>query len=299
MISQSVAEYVANVRYKTDLGSLRRARKFINILEKQMSSNTQRAVKQGIENNMKFDSRKISRQLQASFNKSPIRIRITGRNIDVDAASIKAKLMSAFIGRGTQGIMIDKFSVNQAALHRTLTRAFNKTYRVSVKPVLGSGEGATGGRSRIGGGGFRGLDRFNRRVDSFRPTGSMMLAGGAVTGGYGLMRLNDQVRQWNMLETKFASITGNKDTAREKMASLDRLGSLVGASPLELANQYTQMLATVQGTALEPQFDAGFTSFTKYGKVMGLDDEAMKGSFRAVTQMISKDQIMAEELRNQ
>jgi tape measure domain-containing protein len=42
-----------------------------------------------------------------------------------------------------------------------------------------------------------------------------------------------------------------------------------------------------------------FRGILKYSNVLGMDDEAVKGSLRAVSQMFSKNQIMAEEARSQ
>jgi tape measure domain-containing protein len=47
------------------------------------------------------------------------------------------------------------------------------------------------------------------------------------------------------------------------------------------------------------QVETIFKSLSEYGRVMGLDSEAMRGSFTAVEQMMNKQQIYAEELKTQ
>jgi hypothetical protein len=248
MISQQVAEYVAKVKYTTDLPSLRRARKFVDAFQKQMNTSTQKALKAGVENNLTFDKGKIAQRLQTALNNLPLN----------------------FV------LKIDKFAVDKVALRKTLSEALNKekNYKIGVTPVF-SGRGVQQQTRAV-----RASNGGIRRSLTL-PSNTMLMTGGALTGGFGASMLNKQVSDWNMLETKFAAITGSKDVAKNKVSMLRNLASEVGGSPLDLAQSYTQMLATAQGTPFEAEMDKGFSSFTKYGKVMGLDAEAMKGSQRA------------------
>ena len=74
---------------------------------------------------------------------------------------------------------------------------------------------------------------------------------------------------------------------------LNNLGTRLGMTTRQLQPSFTQYLANAQGTALEPSLMRDFESFTQYGAVMGLSPEEMKGSLKAITQMVSKQQIYA------
>lgn len=299
MIHRNVAEYVANVRYKTDLKSLNRAKKFIGALENKFT----RTVNNSVQRGLIVDPRGLSRKINSALASRPIKIKIDGRNLVVNSGSIRRTINDA-IGKSVGNervIWISNFKVNQAALNRTLSEALNArmSYKVGIKPVFNDRDS---NRSRQGVRETRRQNNtsyWNRQLTQRTPSTSLLMTGTVLTGGFGLSELNKQVQDWTMLQTKLTSVLGDQAKAVEKIENLKSLGQRVGANPLELANSYTQMLASTTGTALEPYFDSGFEQFTRYGKVMGLDEEAMKGSMRAVTQMISKDQIMAEELRGQ
>lgn len=249
MISQQVAEYVAKVKYTTDLPSLRRARKFVDAFQKQMNASTQKALKAGVENNLTFDKGKIAQKLQTALNNLPLKFTLK----------------------------ITKFDIDKAALRKTISDALGagKSHRIKVSPIFDGKSSKQQSRA------VRASNRDSLRRRLSMPSNTMLVTGGALTGGFGAAMLNKQVSDWNMLETKFAAITGSKDVAKNKVSMLRNLASEVGGSPLDLAQSYTQMLATAQGTPFEAEMDKGFSSFTKYGKVMGLDAEAMKGSQRA------------------
>src|SRR5690606_32449753 len=140
-------------------------------------------------------------------------------------------------------------------------------------------------RVSSGGGGGRG--RF-----SITPRGIGIGMGGVgIFGGLGIASLNRKISELEMLPVMMESVTGSKANAQRELAFLNELGNLVGAPTTELASDYTKILASAMGTPLEGKIQSGFASLTKYGKVMGLDSQSMKLSFRAFSQMIGKQQI--------
>ena len=157
--------------------------------------------------------------------------------------------------------------------------------------------------SRMGGGG------------AGRPSGRGMF-GGATVGGavgaasssmsgllpgfgaaYAAVNFNKIGQELKSVENALLAVSGSEQAAAENMAFLNSVGAEMGKTVRGLGPEFVKLAASIQGTALGGQEQTIFKSFMKYGTVMGLDEEAMKGSFRAVSQMVSKQQVYAEELR--
>lgn len=122
---------------------------------------------------------------------------------------------------------------------------------------------------------------------------------GAAVAGFGIEALDDTLQKLQLLPVALEAVTGSATKAAEQLDFISKLGHNIGATRLELAPEYTKMLASAMGTSMEKDMPRIFSALTVYGKVMGLDQEEMRGSSKAVTQMINKQQIMAEELKGQ
>ena len=153
--------------------------------------------------------------------------------------------------------------------------------------------------SRMGGGG------------AGRPSGRGMF-GGATVGGavgaassgmagllpgfgaaYAAVNFNKIGQELQAIENALLAVSGSEKAAAENMAFLNSVGAEMGKTVRGLGPEFVKLAASIQGTALGGQEQTIFKSFMKYGTVMGLDEEAMKGSFRAVSQMVSKQQVYA------
>jgi hypothetical protein len=119
---------------------------------------------------------------------------------------------------------------------------------------------------------------------------------GAGLAGFGFGSLSNTLQKLELLPVSLEAVTGSAEAAAKELEFLSKLGREIGATQLELAPEYTKMLASAFGTPLEKEIQNIFSSLTVYGKVMGLDQEAMKGTFKSISQMIGKQQIMASSL---
>lgn len=183
--------------------------------------------------------------------------------------------------------------------------------RISNPRVTGGGGG--------GGGGGRSSPATTRSPHSTRNISPwhnpMMLGGGLgafmrygafslpfVGGVMGLNALSNRAstlqNQDLMMDVSMGSLGGQSESAAQKKFLSD-LGDRLGRTTQTMTPFYAQMLSGAKGTALEPHLQEGFASLMEFGSVMGLGDESMKGTIKAFTQMIGKQQIMAEELRGQ
>lgn len=101
-------------------------------------------------------------------------------------------------------------------------------------------------------------------------------------------------------ETTRAALIGLKGTGADAALSTIwndamRLGNGFAAAKTE----YTNFVASVQGTSLELQADSLFTSLQEIASLRKLDDEGFSNSLRALNQIASKGTVQMEELRGQ
>ena len=167
----------------------------------------------------------------------------------------------------------------QSSLHRA-----NTTATRHERPQLAD----RSGRNFMYGGGTAGaLARYG--------VGSVPFIGGA----YGLMTLNRGSQELQANAMALSASAGNEADTKQYAEFLNNLGDRLGKKTSTMTPFFAQMLAGSKGTALEPHLMSGFESLMEYSSVMMLDDQKVKGTIRAFTQMIGKQQIMAEELRGQ
>lgn len=102
------------------------------------------------------------------------------------------------------------------------------------------------------------------------------------------------------LNRAFEAITGSTKGAQAEFAFLRQLADELGMNFYDLAAGYKDVAAAAQGTAMEGKGVRGvFTGIVEAGAALGMSAENVKGSLFAVSQMISKGKVSAEELRRQ
>lgn len=106
-----------------------------------------------------------------------------------------------------------------------------------------------------------------------------------------------QFQQWNIsLETS----TGSAKAASEAMAFVREESNRLGLSLPIAATGFSQLVAAAQGTALEGEnVRRIFTAVSEASSKMGLTADQTQGSLLAITQIMSKGKVQAEELRGQ
>lgn len=188
---------------------------------------------------------------------------------------IQKALDNSMRGRSKLTLQIDNFKINKDSLQKTVMQAA-KGIVFPITPKAANVRTTNTTRtnsSGFGGGG----NRFR-----ITPSGVGLAAGGVgIFGGLGVGALNQSVRTLQNLPVMLTSVTGSEQRAAQELEFLNNLGNQVGATVASMAPDYTKMFASAMGTPLESQMQRGFSAFTRYGKVMGLDQEAMSGSYRA------------------
>jgi len=102
------------------------------------------------------------------------------------------------------------------------------------------------------------------------------------------------------LNRSYAAITGNSKAAREEISFVANTAETLGLRLDTLENSYKGVIAASKGTSLEGENARKiFLAINKAAAVLGMSADDTEGSLRALTQMISKGNIQAEELRGQ
>lgn len=277
----SIAKYVASVSVQVDQAAIKSVDNYLKKIEKRMRAFQKKAMQTNGAFNIKF-----------SVNEQSL-ARTVGNALDRASSKVTME--------------IKNFHINQMALNRSLGSALDRTSgRVSVNAHKGMGSISPEEWSR------RTAEQHRNRMELAQAGGHTRKHNGlyglggqfgpyALGAGafYGMAALNrgGQELQANKLALSAAAGSDEKGAYYDKY--LSNLGDKLGKTTRTMSPFFSQMLAGSKGTSLEPHLESGFESLMKYSSVMGLDDQKIKGTIRAFTQMIGKQQIMAEELRGQ
>lgn len=158
--------------------------------------------------------------------------------------------------------------------------------------------GDTGGRQRM-------VSDRSARGHAFG--GGLMGAGmgfarGALPGlgaAFAIGAVNQINQQLVATNTALEAVSGSAEGYASNLKFLEDLTQEQGRNMRDVGPQFTSVLASAKASIGNEGVQDLFRGLTKYGTVMGLDQESMKGSMRAISQMFSKDKIQAEEAQGQ
>lgn len=132
---------------------------------------------------------------------------------------------------------------------------------------------------------------------------SALSAFGVVGGMYGLAELTKAAYQASLkmdnLNMAFQSIYGTSAAAGVKLEYVAAISDKLGLSFLDTAEGAKKLFAAAKGTEVEKNAEEIFTAFSTMGAALKLTGSEMESVFLAVSQMISKGKVSAEELRLQ
>ena len=101
------------------------------------------------------------------------------------------------------------------------------------------------------------------------------------------------------LEAAYATIFGGKEGARAQLEVVKEQAKAVGQEFMATAEAAKGLFAAGNNSTLAPQLNDIFKAFSNAGGALQLTQEEMNRVFLALSQMISKGKVQAEELRNQ
>lgn len=156
--------------------------------------------------------------------------------------------------------------------------------------------------------GGSGSSSSSRRGHAGAVGGGIMGAGmgfmrGAIPGlgaAFALSQLNQINQQMQAQNLAMTAVMGSPEAGAKQTEWLRNLSDRVGFDFRQVGPSFNKMLASGQTSGMSTDSVQNiFQGVTEYGRVMGLDNEAMKGSMRAIEQMMNKGQVMSEELKGQ
>jgi tape measure domain-containing protein len=161
--------------------------------------------------------------------------------------------------------------------------------RESANRRMGGGRGGGGSFGRAGMGGA--LGAAGSGIAGFLPG-----FGAAFT----LNKVNSINQEMQGQGMAMQAVTGSVAAGAEQQAFVKNLSNTVGLDYRNITPNYTKMLASGLGSGMQTgDVQTIFQGTAEYGRVMGLNAEAMQGSMRALEQMMNKGQVMSEELKGQ
>jgi lambda family phage tail tape measure protein len=101
------------------------------------------------------------------------------------------------------------------------------------------------------------------------------------------------------VEVAFKAIYGTSELAQKKLEFVRQVSDELGLSFLDTAEGAKKLFAAAQGTPIEAEANMVFKAFSNMSAAMKLTGDETKGVFLAISQMISKGKVSAEELRQQ
>ncbi|MBV5327668.1 MAG: tape measure protein [Chlorobium sp.] len=104
----------------------------------------------------------------------------------------------------------------------------------------------------------------------------------------------------SQLNVAFKSIAGTSSLAAKELAFVRAEADRIGQSFPEMANAYKGISAAAKGTNIEGEATHRiFSAIAESASALGLSGAAAEGALLAISQMISKGKVSAEELRGQ
>ena len=155
------------------------------------------------------------------------------------------------------------------------------------------------GASRRGGSGST-TDNGLKTPEFFKPllpTG--MGVGGALGAGYALKELVAAGREVQSMNSALLAVSRNSEDYAQNLEFINKTADRLGVNFTELGQTYGKTFAAAKNVMTSGQVQDMFSGISEYMVAVKLSAEDQKGALRAVSQMFSKDQVMAEEARGQ
>ena len=132
---------------------------------------------------------------------------------------------------------------------------------------------------------------------------SALAASGVVAGMYGAVELTKSAYQASLkmenLQLAFESVFGSASKATAQLDFVRQVSDKLGLSFLETAEGAKKMFAAARGTEVENDANQIFQAFSTMSAALKLTGDETNSVFLAISQMMSKGKISAEELRLQ
>jgi tape measure domain-containing protein len=170
----------------------------------------------------------------------------------------------------------------------------------------------------------REIQAVNQEIDAYKKLGQAKVQPASVPGGnllggllssfgaaaaafFTLNKLMEVFRdglrnaaELNGVKSAFNALTGSVEAGAKEFAFLEKTSSDLGLELISTAQSYKLLFASAKEANLSvDQTREIFSAIVSEGKVLGLSNQKVEASLRAVSQMLGKGVVSAEELRGQ
>lgn len=132
---------------------------------------------------------------------------------------------------------------------------------------------------------------------------SGIAAAGVSLGMYGLVDLGKSAintsMQMEAVTTAFESIYGSADRAAEQLKFIRKVSDDLGLSFLDTAREAKKLFASAESAGLSEKANDIFLAFSNAGAALKLTSNEMSSIYLAVSQIMSKGKVSAEEINQQ
>lgn len=304
----SIASYYAGVGVDFDISSLRKAQSYMKRIEKMMDGFKRRLEKTtNINVRIKFDRSSILKSLNTDLRRLSKSVVVPITRFQININSLNRAISTSLNSSRGQLRLNAILSANSIAAIRQQLQQSLSTITISPRvntrnirnTVTSSGGGGAGGRSGLVSGNYNAM-RAGGIAGSIMRYGAYAIP--FVGGAYGLNAMGNiaqELQSNRILLSGVAQGTTSGRTGDDYYGFLSNLSDRLGLTTRTITPQFTQMLAAARGTSLEGNLESGFTTFMEYAAGMNLSEEKIRRSLYAITQMIGKGKMGAEEVRQQ
>lgn len=145
------------------------------------------------------------------------------------------------------------------------------------------------------------LRQLNTQFSALRsPIDQVRVAFGLFMGALGINKLVDTTTQLQRVEATLRYVTGTTDGAKKAFSDFEKSADMLGVGVLETAPAFAQFAAASKVTGLSlSDAKTTFEGVSAAMMVMGRSTNDVQGALYALQQILSKNKVMAEEVRLQ
>lgn len=154
----------------------------------------------------------------------------------------------------------------------------------------------------------RAVNKFNDNVGNY-PTkavsglkdlmGAFGIIGGVTAFASIAKNIFQTTKELQSLDLALSQVTGTQEEFNQAQEFISRVAEQYGVGIQELTRSYTQFYVSAKDKLSGNEIRGIFESISKAAGAMGLSVEQQQGAFTALTQMLAKGTVQAEELRGQ
>jgi tape measure domain-containing protein len=129
------------------------------------------------------------------------------------------------------------------------------------------------------------------------PTGVGL--GGLLGAGYATKEFIQTGREMQAMESKLKAVSRDALDFQKNLEYVRKTSNALAMDVEEFGKSYSSIFQSAKRDYTTEQVQKSYTGFNKYFRALGMTQDQVNGSLRAIGQMFNKQQVMSEELKGQ